>query len=675
MKIRLKLRIFIVGVLFLLTVESNKPDLYKVLGVDRNASQREIQKAFHKLSLKYHPDKNKNKGANEKFAEINNAYDILSDEQKRKNYDLYGDEKGRPGFDGGNPGDHGGHSYFTSGGPGQSGFNFKPGGWQNMGGKEGSESFSFSFSGPGSGSGRQSSFGFGLDDIFSNFFGGDAGGGNQFGGFGRSGSSQYSGRGPSKSLPAVNSQLYRKEIFDKGMTWLLISHSSNRQGIQHYESVIEEVESSLQGALEAGSINCDSDASFCQELGVYPRRAPRVFVYSYKSSESGSLVEYTGDLDEKRVKSFVKDYLPRFSKRIDLGHLDIASENAGNLPKVMLLSTKKDTPVIWRALSGLYRKRFVFYDAEVQDISSVKKLGVDALPTIVGWLSNGEKHILKSGVSVKDLKSTIQDLSGLLDYFEKKNKKAASAKKEHTESKDEHIKLLTGSNFNDICREKTPVCIIGAFRSSKAKDKLGKILHSVSQKSFMRRSIASSSRDSVSYALLDAAKQQQFLNAFDKSGFKSSDNLLLAYKPKRGTYAVFQGEATEEETEKFISSVLNGDSSSCCFSSPLFTVVGCLVELIVQHRTPFKKYIISVQRSKGTGITNGLPDGDLKRSSEGPKASSNFAFGAVFGYIVGQEVLKACSGSSTHPFRTVPNLTGNLNDSLDFIACLFAKFG
>lgn len=65
------------------------------------------------------------------------------------------------------------------------------------------------------------------------------------------------------------------------------------------------------------------------------------------------------------MKSFVIDYLPRFSKRVDLGHLDVNSDNAGNMPKVMLLSTKRDTPVIWRALSGLYHKRFLFYDAEV----------------------------------------------------------------------------------------------------------------------------------------------------------------------------------------------------------------------------------------------------------------------------------------------------------------------
>ncbi|KAL0338163.1 UNVERIFIED_CONTAM: DnaJ protein ERDJ3A [Sesamum angustifolium] len=532
--------------------------LVVVLGVDRNASQREIQKAFHKLSLQYHPDKNKNKGAQEKFSEINNAYDILSDEQKRKNYDLYGDEKGSPGFDAGGPGEHDGYTYFTSGGPGQSGFNFRPGEWQNTGG-QGSKSFSFSFGGPGTG--KQSSYGFGFDDIFSNFFGGGMGGGSQFGGFSGSGRSEHGRKQPAKSIPSVNSQLYRKEIVDNGMTWLLYFYTSNLRGIQYYESVIEEVGTSLQGALKVGSINCESDASFCKELGVYPRREPKIFLYSYKSSEKGSLVEYDDDLDVKSLKSFCQDHLPRFSKRINLNNLDAASE-AGRLPRVLLLSTKKSTPVIWRVLSGLYHKRFVFYDAEVHDISdaSVRKLGIDSLPAIIGWLSNGEKQILKSGISVKDLKSAIQELSGLLDNFEKKNRKVASVKKDHAESGERDIPLLTTSNFYDICGEKVPVCIIGVYRSSAIRDKLQKILQSVAQKSFSRRQTSTSgSRDAVSYALLDASKQQSFLNAFDKSGFKSSDKVLVAYKPKRGTYAKSHGEITEEEAERFVSSVLNGD--------------------------------------------------------------------------------------------------------------------
>ena len=62
---------------------------------------------------------------------LSTAYELLSDEEKRKNYDLYGDEKGNPGFHGGHPGGQDGYTYFTGGGPGQSHFNFKPGGdWQ-----------------------------------------------------------------------------------------------------------------------------------------------------------------------------------------------------------------------------------------------------------------------------------------------------------------------------------------------------------------------------------------------------------------------------------------------------------------------------------------------------------------------------------------------------------------
>lgn len=174
------------------------------------------------------------------------AYDILSDEQKRKNYDLYGDEKGNPGFGGGSPGDQGG-AYFTSGGPGQSGFNFGPDGWQSMGGQGGSKSFSFSFGGPSS----QSSYGFGIDDFFSNFFGGGMGGGNQFG---FSSSAKSEGRSSSKSIPSVNSQMYRKEVVDKGITWLLLSFTPSLQGTQYFESIIEEVASTLQGALKVSWI-------------------------------------------------------------------------------------------------------------------------------------------------------------------------------------------------------------------------------------------------------------------------------------------------------------------------------------------------------------------------------------------------------------------------------------
>ncbi|XWS67262.1 hypothetical protein CRYUN_Cryun05aG0272500 [Craigia yunnanensis] len=566
MKIRSPFSFALLSMLLIFYTEAKTIDPYKVLGVDKNASQREIQKAFHKLSLQYHPDKNKSKGAQEKFAEINNAYDILSDEQKRKKYDMYGDEKGAPGFDAGHPGDHGGYTYFTSGGPGQSGFTSGPGGWQHMGGQGSSQAFSFSFGGPGGSRssdsrGGPSSFGFDLDDIFSGFFRGSMK--DQFGGFSGSSRSQYQSRSSPKSVRAINSEVFRKEITDQGMTWLLLSYTPSLQGKQYYESVIEEVASLLQGAIKVGSINCETESSFCKDLGMHPGRAPRLFVYSYKGSEKGSLEEYKADLIAKNVKTFCQDHLPRFSKRISLNHFDLSSSKVEKYPRVILLSTKKDTPVIWRVLSSLYHKRFIFYDAEVHDVSdpTVKKLGVDAFPAIIGWLSNGEKHILKSGISVKDLNSAIKDLSMLLDSFEKKNKKVASSQtsKKQTDSTERQLPLLTVSNFDALCGDKTPVCIIGAFQSPRAREKLESLLSKVSQKSLSRRqNVGSGSRD-VSYILLDATKQPSFLSAFDKSGFKSSENFLVAYKPRKGKFAAFTGDMTMEEVEKFISSVLNGD--------------------------------------------------------------------------------------------------------------------
>lgn len=67
-------------------------DYYKVLGVDKSASEKDIKKAFRKLAMKYHPDKNKAPDADEKFKEIAESYEVLSDPEKRRQYDASGDQ-------------------------------------------------------------------------------------------------------------------------------------------------------------------------------------------------------------------------------------------------------------------------------------------------------------------------------------------------------------------------------------------------------------------------------------------------------------------------------------------------------------------------------------------------------------------------------------------------------
>jgi len=91
---------------------------YKVLGVDENASADEIKKAYRKQAMKYHPDQNQdNKEAETKFKEINAAYDVLKDPQKKAAYDQYGDAAFQQGGGGGNP-FGGGFGGFQGGGAG-----------------------------------------------------------------------------------------------------------------------------------------------------------------------------------------------------------------------------------------------------------------------------------------------------------------------------------------------------------------------------------------------------------------------------------------------------------------------------------------------------------------------------------------------------------------------------
>ena len=83
---------------------TSKRDYYDVLGVTRNASEEEIKKAFRKLALEFHPDRNRSDGAEGRFKEVNEAYQVLSDSKKRADYDRFGHAavggNGGRGFDG-----------------------------------------------------------------------------------------------------------------------------------------------------------------------------------------------------------------------------------------------------------------------------------------------------------------------------------------------------------------------------------------------------------------------------------------------------------------------------------------------------------------------------------------------------------------------------------------------
>lgn len=133
-------------------------DYYDILGVGKSATADEIKRAYRKLALQYHPDRNKTKEAEEKFKEVTKAYEVLSNEEKRKTYDQFGQAAFEQGA---------GQGPFDGAGGPFGGF-----GGQQGGGQYGP--FTYTYSGNGQGQGFD--FGGFSDpfDIFEQFFGGGA---------------------------------------------------------------------------------------------------------------------------------------------------------------------------------------------------------------------------------------------------------------------------------------------------------------------------------------------------------------------------------------------------------------------------------------------------------------------------------------------------------------------
>lgn len=132
----------------------SKQDFYSVLGVSRSATADEIKKAYRRLAMQFHPDKNQgNKSAEEKFKQITEAYEVLSDDQKRAAYDQYGHAATGGPFGGG------GSNPFGSGGP----FSGSAGGYNYSGSNSSGDPF-------------QDIFGEVFGDLFGKGRGGGGGG-------------------------------------------------------------------------------------------------------------------------------------------------------------------------------------------------------------------------------------------------------------------------------------------------------------------------------------------------------------------------------------------------------------------------------------------------------------------------------------------------------------------
>ncbi|KAH8345291.1 hypothetical protein KR067_000577 [Drosophila pandora] len=275
-------------------------DFYKILGIDNKASDDEIKKAYRKLALKYHPDKNKSPQAEERFKEIAEAYEVLSDKKKRDIFDKYGEEGlkgGMPGPDGGSQ--PGGYSYQFHGDPratfaqffGSSDpFGVFFGGGDNM----------FGAGGGGGGAHNEIFMNIGGDDMFGGGFGG-----NPMAGAFRSQS--FNAQAPSRKRqqtqdPPIEHDLYvTLEEVDRGCTKKMkISRmASTNAGSQKEEKVLS---ITVKPGWKAGT-----KITFPQEGDRAPGKTPADIIFIIRDKphsqfkREGSDLRYTAQVSLKQA--------------------------------------------------------------------------------------------------------------------------------------------------------------------------------------------------------------------------------------------------------------------------------------------------------------------------------------------------------------------------------------
>ncbi|KAJ0410273.1 hypothetical protein P43SY_002605 [Pythium insidiosum] len=300
-------------------------DYYKVLGVKKSFSDRELKKAYRTLALKYHPDKvedeSEKESAKAKFVEVSEAYEVLSDPKKKEEYDearAMGGGRGaagQGGFGGAGGFGGGGHRSFEASMDAFKMFEqffggaaFGGGGGRRRGGAGHSE---FQFSGM---------------DGFGGFH---PGGGGQRGRHGGAAPALYAKDSPVRALS--------KKKFpgkDANNEWLVQFYSEQDQPSVKFRDHYETIARDLNGKVKVGAVNCDKYQSFCRSMGVssFP-----TFMYVWE----GKKETYDGDLDEYLVYNFaIERHIARLKKSREAGAIE--KLHAGNEAKLCNLGVDRN---------------------------------------------------------------------------------------------------------------------------------------------------------------------------------------------------------------------------------------------------------------------------------------------------------------------------------------------
>jgi curved DNA-binding protein CbpA len=395
-------------------------DYYEVLGISRNASEKDIKKSYRKLALQYHPDKvkeEKDKEEAEKvFVAVNEAYAVLSDEEKKKIYDKYGKQGLEVHERGGDP-EASGFGFGSSfNGAGQGGFN----GFGGSGGQH------FRYSGGPNGN-------FDPHKIFEQFFGGGGGGGGMnfgneaFGGMGgRSSGGRYGQQQPQKApelFPKNNeagiAPLGKAKFPDSTskFVWVVIFYENESRECASIKPMMEEFAQKVKGSFKVGAVNCmrnAEDRNFCKKYtrGTVPSFAVNVNGKTHLYEESSMPTM-------KALYDFAIEKMP-FELVQMINHPSMVNERLLQVAKkekkagaILLLTDKYETSPKYAALAYQFRDTFKFGESRAKTLSMAQHYGIKKYPVLIAYVQNqkGEYDMKQlNDLKNKDLSKWVEDL-------------------------------------------------------------------------------------------------------------------------------------------------------------------------------------------------------------------------------------------------------------------------
>ena len=500
----MKSLIYNIILLFLFIVVLCKKDYYKILEVDRSATQEQIKKKFKKLSLKYHPDKNKKnpEAAKQKFIEVANAYEVLSDPEKKKIYDIHGEEAVNEHTARENTGGRGG---FNTGGS--------------------------------------------FEDIFNQFFGGGHRGHGGHGGHGGRGGGNFQGgfrqnmhhqeeeeKNYFENTDVINLKMNNlSKLYGRSQIWFILFFNANEQEFESLKEMWKTLAEKCYGIFKVAVVNCKFDEEICEEFSI--RKTPLI-VYFPESSDNEEV--YRGIKKWEEIFKFGAVKMQSFVRSIN-------SENYGDFitsnptqHKVILFTSRKTTPPLLKALSKHFKGKLSFGETRPGEKELVDKLGVKNFPTVM-VLSEPEnyKGITYEGPLTRD---SLEKFLNQFAYQAIKVEKAVS------------VTEFTSDLYNKqkLCNENDGknICVIYLNHGD----------HLTAEENILLENLAKKyMNDPIRVLFLNPSKYTHFWVSFEKED-QNSNVIILRGKRKKYS-AVCKDKVDSKEIYDAIDNIISGGGS------------------------------------------------------------------------------------------------------------------